>query len=171
MVAFHRRANPQSQWAHQGSLRHLMVERWDKPCLRIGRYEYTNMERRNCTFISIIHVFLRNDGWAPQGLTTKHLRGHTSFVFCVNYNTASTLLVSGGCEGDVRIWNIARGALTCDFPFGSRMLMVPGKCIKTLNAHLDYVTAVHFNRDASLIVSCSLDGLMYVPSGFIYLLQ
>ncbi len=33
--------------------------------------------------------------------------------------------------------------------------------MKTLHAHLDYVTAVHFNRDASLIVSCALDGLMY----------
>jgi hypothetical protein len=34
--------------------------------------------------------------------------------------------------------------------------------MKTLDAHLDYVTAVHFNRDGSLIVSCALDGLMYV---------
>ena len=40
--------------------------------------------------------------------------------------------------------------------------MVSGRCIKTLNAHIDYVTAVHFNRDGSLVVSCSLDGLMYV---------
>lgn len=38
-----------------------------------------------------------------------------------------------------------------------------GKCIKTIHAHLDYVTAVHFNRDAGLIVSCALDGLMSVP--------
>ena len=37
----------------------------------------------------------------------------------------------------------------------------PGKCMKTIHAHLDYVTAAHFNRDATLIVSCSLDGLMY----------
>ena len=37
-----------------------------------------------------------------------------------------------------------------------------GKCLKTLHAHLDYVTAVHFNRDATLIVSCALDGLMHV---------
>ena len=160
--------DPQPQWAHQGSLRHLMVERWDMPCFHIGRYEYANMEHRNCTFISITHG---NDGWAPQRLTTNHLRGHTSFVFCVNYNSVSTLLVSGGCEGDVRIWNIARGALSCGLPFSSRMLMVAGKCIKTLHAHLDYVTAVYFNRDASLIVSCPLDGLIYVPSGFIYLLQ
>ena len=34
--------------------------------------------------------------------------------------------------------------------------------MKTLDAHLDYVTAVHFNRDGSLIVSCALDGLMCV---------
>lgn len=36
--------------------------------------------------------------------------------------------------------------------------------MKTLHAHLDYVTAVHFNRDATLIVSCALDGLMCVFS-------
>jgi len=56
MVASHRRNNPQPQWAHKGSLRHLMVERWDIPGFRIGRYEYTNMERRNCTFGSTTHV-------------------------------------------------------------------------------------------------------------------
>ena len=41
---------------------------------------------------------------------------------------------------------------------------IAGRCTKTLNAHIDYVTAVHFNRDGSLIVSCSLDGLMYVST-------
>jgi WD40 repeat protein len=44
-----------------------------------------------------------------QGTSTKVLKGHSSYVFCVNYNTASNLLVSGGCEGDVRIWNVAKG--------------------------------------------------------------
>ena len=56
MVAFHRRTNPQPQWTHQGSLRHLMVERWDIPCFRIGRYEHTNMERRNCT-LSLLPMY------------------------------------------------------------------------------------------------------------------
>jgi COMPASS component SWD3 len=44
-----------------------------------------------------------------QGLTTKTLRGHTREVFCLNYNPMSTLLVSGGCDGDMRIWNPAKG--------------------------------------------------------------
>jgi WD40 repeat protein len=71
--------------------------------------------------------------------------------------------VSGGCEGDVRIWNAAKGACnllsrgTCA---PGSVTLSAGRCTKTLNAHLDYVTAVHFNRDGSLIVSCSLDGLM-----------
>ena len=34
--------------------------------------------------------------------------------------------------------------------------------MKTIHAHLDFVTAVNFNRDATLIVSCALDGLMCI---------
>ena len=37
-----------------------------------------------------------------------------------------------------------------------------GKALKTLSAHSDPVTAVHFNRDGTLIVSCGMDGLMFV---------
>lgn len=37
--------------------------------------------------------------------------------------------------------------------------MRSGKCLRTLPAHSDPVTAVHFNRDGSLIVSSSYDGL------------
>ena len=96
-------------------------------------------------------------------MTQKVLKGHTKWVFCLNYNAASNLLVSGGCEGDVRIWNVARGPK--DFSIHRFRAITNhfflGKCMKTLHAHLDYVTAVHFNRDATLIVSCALDGLMY----------
>ena len=44
-----------------------------------------------------------------QGLTTKILKGHTSYVFCVNYNSASDKLVSGCCDGDMKIWDVTRG--------------------------------------------------------------
>ncbi len=71
--------------------------------------------------------------------------------------------MSGGCEGDVRIWNVARGLRLRLLPNWLCLSSAcPGKCMKTLHAHMDYVTAVHFNRDASLIVSCALDGLMQV---------
>jgi WD40 repeat protein len=38
--------------------------------------------------------------------------------------------------------------------------LLAGKCMKTLSAHSDPVSAVHFNRDGTMIVSCSHDGLM-----------
>ena len=54
-----------------------------------------------------------------------------------------------------------RKVTTADLPRNpSHFCGETGKCIKTIHAHLDYVTAVHFNRDAGLIVSCALDGLM-----------
>lgn len=50
--------------------------------------------------------------------------------------------MSGSFDENVRIWDVKSG-----------------KCLKTLPAHSDPVTAVHFNRDGSLIVSSSYDGL------------
>ena len=56
-------------------------------------------------------------------MTSKVLKGHTSYVFCINYNTEGTQLVSGGCEGDVRIWNAAKGACNCNFVVERLVLM------------------------------------------------
>jgi WD40 repeat protein len=41
-------------------------------------------------------------------------------------------------------------------------LGVIGKSLKVLPAHSDPVTAVSFSHDGTLIVSCAMDGLMYV---------
>src|SRR6266851_6066813 len=49
-----------------------------------------------------------------KGLTSRVLKGHSSYVFCINYNTEGTQLVSGGCDGDVKIWNAAKGASSLD---------------------------------------------------------
>ena len=39
-----------------------------------------------------------------------------------------------------------------------------GKPLKVLAAHSDPVTAVSFNHDGTLVVSCAMDGLMYANS-------
>ncbi|KAH9175412.1 WD40 repeat-containing protein [Lactarius sanguifluus] len=68
-------------------------------------------------------------------LDVKILRGHTNFVFCVNYNPRSNLLVSGGFDET---------------------------SLKVLPAHSDPVTAVSFSHDGTLIVSCAMDGLIRI---------
>ncbi len=75
----------------------------------------------------------------------KTLKGHTHYVFCVNYNPQSNLIVSGSFDESVRIWEVKTG-----------------KCLKVLPAHSEPVTAVHFNRDGTMIVSSSFDGLWFV---------
>jgi COMPASS component SWD3 len=89
----------------------------------------------------------------------KTLNGHTNFVFCVNYNPNSNLLVSGGFDETVRIWDIARGK-TMEPSMKPRAYSFQGKPLKILPAHSDPVTAVSFNHDGTLVVSCAMDGLM-----------
>jgi len=75
-------------------------------------------------------------------LALQVLKVGTNFVFCVNFNPQSHLIVSGSFDETVRIWEVKTG-----------------KCLKVLPAHSEPVTAVHFNRDGTLIVSSSFDGL------------
>lgn len=53
----------------------------------------------------------------------KTLRGHTNFVFCVNFNPDTNLLVSGGYDETIRVWDVARGASLCSMSFPSYLIL------------------------------------------------
>jgi hypothetical protein len=61
------------------------------------------------------------------------------------------------------VWDVARGnnSLREIAGLGSDLRVI-GKSLKVLPAHSDPVTAVSFSHDGTLIVSCAMDGLMYV---------
>lgn len=59
--------------------------------------------------------------------------------------------------------------LSCGPSMSDTTIALEGKSLKVLPAHSDPVTAVAFNHDGTLIVSCAMDGLMYVPIPFQYL--
>ncbi|KAF9645000.1 hypothetical protein BDM02DRAFT_3120967 [Thelephora ganbajun] len=43
------------------------------------------------------------------GLWIRIPKGHTSYVLCVNYNSASDKPVYNCCDGDTRIWDVTKG--------------------------------------------------------------
>ena len=84
-------------------------------------------------------------GGGAQVKPMRTFRGHTSYVFCMAVAPGGNLLVSGGYDETVRVWDIKNT-----------------KVQRTLKAHSDPVSAVDFNRDGTLIVSSSYDGLCRV---------
>lgn len=100
----------------------------------------------------------------------KTLKGHSNYVFCCNFNPQSNLIVSGSVSCFIvmmvyitRIQVFESTVYLKQFDESVRIWDVrTGKCLKTLPAHSDPVSAVHFNRDGSLIVSSSYDGLWYI---------
>ncbi len=93
-----------------------------------------------------------------QSKEIKVLEGHTDYVFCVEFNPKSNLIVSGSYDETVRIWDVK--TVFIRHRRLKRIKKLQEKCMKILFAHSDPVSAVGFNRDGSMIVSSSYDGLM-----------
>ena len=83
--------------------------------------------------------------YLTQGKIVRTYEGHTSYVFCIACHPLSTLLVSGGFDETIRLWDLQRGT-----------------CHRTIAAHSEAVTGVDFSSDGTMIASCSYDGLMCV---------
>lgn len=64
---------------------------------------------------------------------------------CLACHPLSTMLVSGGFDETIRLWDLQRGT-----------------CHRTIAAHSEAVTDVDFCGDGTMIATCSNDGLMYV---------
>ncbi|EFN58035.1 hypothetical protein CHLNCDRAFT_20737, partial [Chlorella variabilis] len=85
---------------------------------------------------------------AATGGTVRLLLGHTHYVVCCAFSAGSNLLVSGGFDEVVIVWDV----VNC-------------RPIKFIPGHSDPVSGVHFSGEPGLnelIASCSFDGLTRV---------
>ena len=74
------------------------------------------------------------------GAQTAVLSGHTDIVMCVVFSSNGTLLVSGGCDETVKLWDVQTGGV-----------------IKTFSGHTDWVYSVSISADHATVASGSRD--------------
>jgi len=103
------------------------VRLWDAESVRI---------KSKCVCVLLSHT-------AGKGHLVRTFLGHTSYVMCVACHPLSTLLISGGFDETIRMWDIQRGT-----------------CHREIAAHSEAVTCVDFCMDGTMIASSSYDGLM-----------
>mmetsp|Transcript_473 Transcript_473/g.441 ORF Transcript_473/g.441 Transcript_473/m.441 type:complete len:108 (+) Transcript_473:441-764(+) len=70
---------------------------------------------------------------------------HVDGVNCISFNLKDTKLLSGGCDGLIKLWDIEKQI-----------------CLEKICGHSMAVTKVIFGMDDKEIVSCSLDGTVRV---------
>jgi COMPASS component SWD3 len=82
--------------------------------------------------------------WSPlQSTPIRTLKGHTNYVFCVDWSPAG-LIATGSFDESVRLWDARTG-----------------NCLRAVSAHGDPVTGVSFGPDGTILASSSYDGLVY----------
>ncbi|ULT89477.1 hypothetical protein L3Y34_008139 [Caenorhabditis briggsae] len=80
-----------------------------------------------------------------SGHCWRIMKGHTHYVFSCAFNPQTSLVVSGGYDETVRLWNV-----------------ITGMCVRLIPAHTDPVTCVAFNHDGSCVASSSYEGCIRV---------
>lgn len=99
-----------------------------------------------------------------QASLYRFFQGHTSYVFCLAYNLEGTVLVSGGFDETLAIWDIKKGTASLPLRLNLYVLGIwtgTGRNMKTIGgAHDDPISCVAFSHDSATIASCSYDKLM-----------
>lgn len=68
-------------------------------------------------------------------------QGHSNNMSCVSYSNDGQMLVTGGEDGKVKLWNVQSGF-----------------CFVTFQEHSAPITDVVFSTNRKFVVSSSLDG-------------
>jgi len=75
-----------------------------------------------------------------EDVNIKIMKGHTNYVFCLDYSPRNNIIASGSYDESVRFWDVQNG-----------------NCIRALPAHSDPVSTINFSHDASMLASGSYD--------------
>jgi len=78
--------------------------------------------------------------WNLDGMLYKSLKGHTDGIYGISFSPDGNMIVSGGKDNTVKVWDTKSGAL-----------------IETISGHEGWVWSVAFSHDGHTIASASED--------------
>ncbi len=96
-----------------------------------------------------------NSTEAKNVLLVKTLRGHSKWVFGVNFSPDGQTLASGSADGTVKLWSLAAGDR--QNPLNTSNLKPSDHLLRTFEGHADRVTQVSFSPDGKTLASSSFD--------------
>jgi COMPASS component SWD3 len=102
----------------------------------------------DCAFIRDEHLVTASDDklvkvWSiAEQKVVQTFSGHGGFVSCLAVNPRSDLILSGGYDNRIKMWDMRTGS----------------KWVRSIEAHAEAVTAVDFHSNGTEFVSSSHDG-------------
>jgi WD40 repeat protein len=82
---------------------------------------------------------------ASSGIPLQTLRGHTDWVWSVNFSPDCKTLISGSDDHTVRLWEVSSG-----------------QCLNTFHGHTGLVKSAVFSPDGRILASSSFDQTIYL---------
>jgi len=127
-------------------------------------------------------VFVERN-WRKGSYITRHLKGHTDGIMCLQFDDANSLLVTGSFDRTIRIWDVdtaeclsvlvGHAACVRAVQFDNAKLVSgsmdhtlkiwnlrTGACIRTLEGHSDGILCLNFNDQ--ILASGSVDSSIRV---------
>ena len=91
-------------------------------------------------------------------LLNEFKNGHKNRILSIDISNDSTLLVSGGRDSLIVVWNFTENEVITTLKYSKGIVT----CVQIFTEHSDVITSVEFSPDGSLLATSGGDGMVNI---------